>query len=100
MTRLFAWGFAGVLVAGGASLMVVNAQQRPNMTFIVGDGPVTEEQVRVKLQTDGWSDVRIYRDGRTFKVTGSKAGESRKLAVDAQTGRVRANDDNDDDDDD
>jgi len=99
MRRLLAWSLAGLLCAGAASLMVVNAQQRQDTAFITGAGPVTEEQVRAKLQTDGWSDVQIYRDGRYFKVSASKGGETSKLAVDVQTGRLRANDDDDDDDD-
>ena len=55
-----------MLVAGVAGLLVVNAQQRPGAVFIAGDKPVTVEQIRGKLQTDGWSNVQILRDGRYF----------------------------------
>jgi hypothetical protein len=56
--------------------------------------------VREKLQTDGWSNVQIVQDGKYFRVTGYRYGKTEKLAVDSQTGRLRANDDDDDDDDD
>jgi hypothetical protein len=57
---------------------------------------VTAEQVLEKLQTDGWSNAAIARNGRYIEVTGSVNGEASKMAVDSQTGRLRA--DNDDDD--
>jgi hypothetical protein len=54
--------------------------------------------VRQKLQTDGWSNVQIVRDGRFFEAIGSKdGGQNTRVAVDAQTGRLRAEDDDDDD---
>jgi len=98
MKRLVIWSVAGVLIAGVTGLMVVNAQQSQGPALIAGDSPVTEDQVRTKLQTDGWSDVQIYRDGRYFQVTASKNGQPGKIVVDAQTGRLRAGADDDDDD--
>jgi len=65
--------------------------------FIAGDRPVTEDQVRQKLQSDGWSNVRILREGRYLEAMGSKNGQIVKVAVDAQTGRLRAADDEDED---
>jgi len=50
------------------------------------------------LQTDGWSNVVISRNGRYIEVTGSMNGETSKMAVDSQTGRLRADNDDDDDD--
>jgi hypothetical protein len=74
---------------------------RPNQAkgpvFIAGDQPVSEDQVRQKLQSDGWSNVQIVRDGRYFEAMGSKNGQTTKVAVDAQTGRLRTTDDEDDD---
>ena len=55
--------------------------------------------MRAKLQTDGWSDVRIVRDGRYFQVSAAKDGKAEQFAVDGQTGRLRASNDDDDDDD-
>jgi len=98
MNRLLVWSVAGALIAGAAGLMVVNAQQRQGEIFIAGDKPVTEDQVRAKLQMDGWSDVKIYRDGRYFEVTASKDNQADKIVIDAQTGRLRGDADDDDDD--
>ena len=81
-----------------AGLMIATGQQNPML--IAGDRPVTEAQLREKLQTEGWSNIQIDQDGKYFRVTGYKYGKTVKLAVDPQTGQVRANDDDDDDDDD
>ena len=98
MERLIAWVIRVALLAGSVGLMIANAQQAPGPTFIAGDRPVTAEQVLQKLQTDGWSNVVISRNGRYIEVTGSMNGETSKMAVDSQTGRLRADNDDDDDD--
>jgi hypothetical protein len=98
MNRLIASVIGGVLLAGSVGLTIANAQQAPGPAFIAGDRPVTAEQVREKLQTDGWSNVAISRNGRYIEVTGSMNGETSKMAVDSQTGRLRADNDDDDDD--
>jgi hypothetical protein len=103
MKRLFlASIFVGALVAGALNVADVNAEQRQGAALIAGDKPVTEDQVRAKLQTDGWSDVQISRDGQRFRVTANKNGQADNMTVDAQTGRVldQAGDDHDDDDND
>ena len=97
MNRLLVWSVAGALLAGAASLMAVNAQQPSGPVFIAGDSPVTEDQIRSKLQTDGWSDVQINREGRYFRVSALKNGEPDKITIDALTGRLRADDEDDDD---
>jgi hypothetical protein len=98
MNRLIASVIGGALLAGSVGLMIANAQQAPGPAFIAGDLPVTAEQVREKLQTDGWSNVVISRNGRYIEVTGSMNGEASKMAVDSQTGRLRTDADDDDDD--
>ena len=70
----------------------------PAPAFIAGDRSVTAEQVREKLQSDGWSDVVVSRNGKYIEATGSLNGEATKIAVDSQTGRLRAVDDDDEDD--
>ena len=96
MKRLLVLSF-GAVALGAVGLMAVSAQQREGEIFIAGDRPVTEDQVRTKLQTDGWSDVRIVREGRYFQVSAAKDGKAEKIAVDSLTGRLRADDDDDDD---
>ena len=89
-------GTGGVLLAGGIGLAMVMAEPTKGPVFIAGDKPVTEDQVRQKLQSDGWSNVQIARDGRYLEATGSKDAQTSKMEVDSQTGRLRAGDDDDD----
>ena len=96
MNRTIATVIGAALFAGG--LIVAKAQQGGGPAFIAGDRPVTAEQVLEKLQTDGWSNVVISRNGRYIEVTGSMNGETSKMAVHSQTGRLRADNDDDDDD--
>jgi hypothetical protein len=98
MKRLIASVIGVALLVGSVGLMIANAQQASAPTFIAGDRPVTAEQMLEKLQTAGWSNVAISRNGRYIEVTGSLNGEASKMAVDSQTGRLRADNDDDDDD--
>jgi len=98
MNRLIVWVVGGVLLAVAAGLMIANAQQSSAPAFMAGDRPVTAEQVRKKLQSDGWSNLVVSRNGRYIEATGSLNGQSGKMAIDSQTGRLRAADDGDDDD--
>ena len=100
MKRLIACVIGVALLAGSVGLTIANAQPAQAPALIAGDRPVTAEQVLEKLQTDGWSNVVISRSGRYIEVTGSRNGEVGKMAVDSQTGRLRADNDDDDDDDD
>ena len=100
MKRLIVSTITIALLTGAAALKwVAAAEQRQGTVFIAGDRPVTEDEVRNKLQADGWSNVRIERDGKYFGVSAVKNGQTGKLAIDALTGRLRADDDDDDDDD-
>jgi hypothetical protein len=45
---------------------------------------------KFELQSDGWSNVQIVHDGKYFKATGTKSGQTSKVVIDAQTGRLRA----------
>jgi hypothetical protein len=97
MNRLVVCLIGGALLIGGASLMIARAQQA-GPVLIAGDRPVTAEQVEAKLKADGWSSIVISREGRYIQVTGLLNGKAGKIAVDSQTGRLRASDDDDDDD--
>jgi CTP:molybdopterin cytidylyltransferase MocA len=87
---------AGTLVAASAAL-IATAQSK-GAVFIAGDQPVTEAQVREKLQSDGYSSIQIARQGNFFEAVGSKEGKPNKVIVDARTGRLADNDGDDDDD--
>ena len=97
MRRIFAGLIAGALMTAGAGFMIARAAQ--STVFIVGDRPVSAEEVEAKLKSDGWSNIAISRDGKYLEVSGLLDGKASKIAIDSQTGRLRAGDyDNDDDD--
>jgi hypothetical protein len=85
--------FTGVVAAVAATGVVIATAETRGPIFIAGDKPVTEEQVRSKLQGDGYADVRIVREGHYFEATGAKDGKVAKLRIDAQTGRLADDDD-------
>ncbi len=95
--KLWTIGIGGALLAGGIGLALVMAEPSKGPVFIAGDKPVTEDQVRQKLQSEGWSNVQIARDGRYLEAIGSKEGQTSTMEVDSQTGRLRADNDDDDD---
>lgn len=91
------WAIGVALLTGAVGLKWVATAQQQGLVFIAGDRPVTEDQVRSKLQEEGWSNVQIEREGKYFGVSALKNGQSGRLAIDSETGRLRANDDDDDD---
>src|SRR5262245_19654324 len=86
-------GAAALVVATG--LVIATAGPR-GAIFIAGDQPVTEAQVREKLQSEGYTNVQIVRQGNYFEAVGLKDGKTGKLVVDARTGRLADDDDDDD----
>jgi hypothetical protein len=100
MNRLSVWAIGGGLLIGATGLAMVMAQPNKGSAFIAGDQPVTEDQVRQKLQSEGWTNIQTVRDGRYIEAIASKDGQNSKIAVDSQTGRLRAGGDDDDGDDD
>ena len=100
MRRTIVWFIAGgTALAAAAGLVIAAANQSQGPIFIAGDNPVTEDQIRQKLISDGWSNVLIVRQGRYFEAMALKDGQTGKITVDARSGRLRANSDDDDDDD-
>jgi hypothetical protein len=85
----------GTALVAATGVLVATAQPR-GAVFIAGDQPVTDAQVRDKLQSDGYSNIQVVRQGHFFEAMGSKDGKTGKVLVDARTGRLA--DDNDDDD--
>src|SRR5438874_8462957 len=97
MDRRWIRAGGGIFLLGIAGAAMVFAEPSKGPVFIAGDKPVTEDQVRQKLQSDGWSDVQIVREGRYFEAIASKNGQNSKIVVDSQTGRLRGGDEDDDD---
>jgi hypothetical protein len=102
MNRLLKIGGGGLLI--GAAVFVLLPQLNKGDVFIAGNRPVDTEQVREKLQLDGWSNLEIARKGRYIVAVGSKGGQEGKIWVNSQNGRLRVFDDDhvdgDEDDDD
>jgi len=86
--------------AAGAAKLVAQVQQGATRVFIPGDQPVSEEQVRSKLQSEGWAGVLVTRDGQYLRATGAVGGKLRTVVIDAATGRLSDQGHNEPDDDD
>ena len=91
MNRLFSIGGGGLLI--GAAALVLLPQLNKGDVFIAGDQAVNSEQVRQKLQLEGWSDLEITRKGQYILAVGSKDGEVSKIWVNSHDGRLRVFDD-------
>ena len=94
MHRLWKIGGGGLLVATVAFVLL--PQLNKGEILIAGDQPVTSEQVRQKLESNGWSNIEVTRKGRYIVAFASKNGQKDKIQVDSQTGRLRVLDDDDD----
>lgn len=93
--RIAAVLVVGVGLLAATGVLIATAQPR-GAVFIAGDRPVTEAQVRDKLQAEGYSNVQILRQGDYFEALGSKDGKAGKVVVDSRTGRLADDDDDDD----
>jgi hypothetical protein len=87
----------GAVLFAGTGVLIATAEGQGS-PFIPGDKPVTEDQVREKLASDGYSNIQIVQQGRLFEALGTKDGKTSKVLVNAQTGRLASRDDDDDDD--
>ncbi|MER9874504.1 hypothetical protein [Mesorhizobium sp. M0195] len=98
MNRLFVWLLGAGLLFGATGAVVATVVQSGGPAFIADGKPMTEDQVRQKMQSDGYADVQIVRQGKYLDVSGSKDGKNAKLVVDSQTGNVSGGADDGDDD--
>jgi len=98
MNRIVVTLIGATLLAEATGLVIAKAQQSTDAVLVAGDRRVTEEQVRAKLESDGWSNVVIANEGRYFRATASRNGRTADILIDSQTGNVGVNDDDDDDD--
>ncbi|MGL3108849.1 hypothetical protein [Bradyrhizobium sp. BR 1432] len=80
MNRKWVLAGSGALLLGLVGVAMVTAEpEGRGAIFIAGDKPVSEDQIRQKLQSDGWSNVQIVRNGWYFEAIGSKDGKPRML---------------------
>jgi hypothetical protein len=89
--RVLMWVIAAAVLV--AIVTVLAKERKDGPVFIAANGPITEDQVRQKMMTDGWANVLISREGRYFQVMGLKDQQTAHLVVDSQTGRLRGDDD-------
>lgn len=93
---------SAVFLIGAAGIAKLVAQVQPTAArvFIPGGQPVSEEQVRAKLQSEGWAGVLIMREGQYLRATGAVGGKLRTVIVDATNGQLSKQAENEPDDDD
>jgi len=77
-----------LISAVGVAQLVAQVQQGAARVFIPGGQPVSEEQVRSKLQSEGWAGVMVTREGQYLRATGAVGGKLRTVVIDAATGRL------------
>jgi hypothetical protein len=88
----------GFVVAGAA--VIYAADSSSGTKLILGNGPITEQQIRDKLSAHGFSNIQISPQGSLFETTATENGRALRLAIDPQSGTVfqaRGADDDDDD---
>jgi hypothetical protein len=82
---------AGMAIAAGGDHHIASATRIQATTM-------TDAQVQQKLESEGYTHVRIRERGKTYvEVTAAKDGKAEKLAVDPQSGQVMPEQDDDDD---
>jgi hypothetical protein len=95
---LIAAVIGGFIVASAA--VIYAADSSSGTRLILGNGPITEQQIRDKLTADGFSNIQISQQGSLFETIATKNGRALRLAIDSQSGTVfqaRGADDDDDD---
>jgi hypothetical protein len=97
--RVLIWAVVGVLIVAAAAVIAdldFIWERREGPIFIASNGPISEDEVRRKLMTEGWTNVLVKQEGRFYRVMGVKDQKTSHLIVDSQTGRLRRSDDDDD----
>jgi hypothetical protein len=74
MDRNIVWSIGlGALLASAAGVAVMVPEHKdPAFDFIPGNRAVTELQVREKLDSDGWTNIKVVLRGRIFVATASQ----------------------------
>src|SRR6516162_4101983 len=85
VNRKLVWGISLAAALGASGIWIATAPQTAGPPFVKSGGPVTEDQVREEMLTEGYSTPQIMREGRYFEVTGAKDGQTQRLVVDSQT---------------
>jgi hypothetical protein len=51
-------------------------ERREGPVFIASNGPISEEEFRQKLTTEGWTNVLIKQEGRYYQIVGRKGQQT------------------------
>jgi hypothetical protein len=90
MGRVLIGILIGAVLGGGLGALIAVSDEGD--IFITSDQPITEDQVRGKLQSEGWADIHTTRDDRYIQATASKNGRVGRLMVDALSGQLITDD--------
>src|SRR5262249_53889165 len=92
MGRVLIGMLIGAFLGGGLGALIAMSNDRDGDIFISSDVPVTEDQVRVKLLSEGWAAIQVTRDERYIEATASKDGRTARLMIDSLTGQLITDD--------
>jgi hypothetical protein len=92
MSRVLIGILIGAFLGGGLGALIAISNDGEGDVFIASDQPITEDQVRVKLQSEGWTAIQVTRDERYIEATASKDGRVARLMLDSLTGHLIADD--------
>ena len=89
MKREVVWAFAGVGLLAAASITMHELGQdgTEHRELFAANGPITEQQLTERLESEGYSTVRISQDGRYFIATALKDGKRKRFVLESDTGR-------------
>jgi hypothetical protein len=93
MKRLLVSGIALAVALIAIGVWTATAEEGLGPAFVKGGGPVTEDQVRQEMLAQGYSNPQVVRQGPYFEVMGIKDGQTQRLVVDSQTGRLHTGED-------
>ena len=96
MNQALLFGLIGAVLGGGLGVLIATAEDREGPIFIASNQAVTEAQVRDKLQSEGWTDIRIAQQGLYLEATGSQGGLTKRIMINLASGRLVADDSDDD----
>jgi hypothetical protein len=73
------WVVVGVLLVVAAVVIAdfdLIWERREGPVFIASNGPISEEEFRQKLTTEGWTNVLIKQEGRYYQIVGRKGQQT------------------------
>ena len=89
MGRVLIGILIGAFLGGGLGALIVMYNSEGDI-FTASGQSVTEDQVRAKLQSQGWTAIQVTSDERYIEATASKEGRVARLMIDSLTGQLIA----------